>query len=231
MIVMIWKVVKILFIIGVIYAILIGILPNEKEKYQKNREKYEKKILQYIKEYLGINAYHHLVFSKNGDDNDTSEIDITFATKKGVFCIECKYTTLSTKPTISLSFDRWDMGNYNYLNNPFNQNETHIEWLKECLRDVPSLQQNPITFYNIVCVDFGFIFKRFVSEYDSDKNPYVSIMDEKKMLLTTRYKNLAEKAFSSLGAEMSNMPDVLTESEVKEINDILASHVVTKEQL
>ena len=223
--------IKWVFIIFIIWVAAIFILEpfiGKEAVNKRNGEKYENNIVKYIKDFLAAEAFHHLLFTK--DDDSTSETDMAFVNRKGIFCVECKYTSLYAKPKIALSMDYWQMPTYD-LKNPFNQNESHIRVMSKHIKNNPAFAGKNIDFFNIVCVAFDYTFIHFVTEYDSSKNPYVPMLGDKKALITTSSKKLAQKAFTSFKNDMDALPDIFTDEEVKIIQKILSEHVATKEQL
>lgn len=88
----------------------------------------------------------------------TSETDFAFATKAGIFAVECKFRDSSVYGT----YDgyKWECGSGEELYSPIFQNRTHIESIRSYLTDItkrdhidipgPSPMEVPV--YNIIAI-------------------------------------------------------------------------------
>ena len=128
---------------GLLIFLFVGmLLPRRLEdtSAQKGRL-FEDWAAKYLSGLTGKKVYRNLVIQR--ENGDTSEIDMAFMTKRGLFCVECK--TRKGSVTGAFPESEWTVrtrGRTYQLRDPVRQNACHIQALRSCLgkngmRDVP----------------------------------------------------------------------------------------------
>lgn len=202
-------------IVTILFCIVVVIIPEKRTK--KKAEKLEKKSAKEFLKYVPQAYPNVIMHDVNGN---TFEMDIAFATKKGIFCVECKHHGGNMYVTGSVDGQNWflegDMRPVN-ITNPLRQNYGHIYKLLRVLNaDIPC--------FNIAVTDVSFYLMCFGVERSSRDNSMLHIKADDAFVLyhtSDAYKQLFEK--------MEEFPDVLTDDTVKSINDLLEKHIADKE--
>jgi len=194
----------------------------------RNGKKYENRVSKFLYKKLGVEPYISVLVKKNVESlwDLTSEIDLAFANKKGVFCVECKTRKKDIEPTISLTHELWDMDGYK-IKNPVNQNHGHVMDLSVAMeREIPGIKQ---VVFNVVSLNFHYIFNNYGNK-DISKNgdTFTVIPNSNKMIACSMYRN---DGLKKMVKYIKTMPDIYTDEEVEKINEFLASHVGTKKEL
>ncbi len=153
---------------------------------------------------------------------DSTEIDIAFATPKGVFCFECKHR----KSEIYGSETAGEWQSNRDMANPFNQNDHHIRRLKE------AFAQNGIiipgnAYYNIVAVNTDVVYRKFEMEYDTKITGDIILREDNRAIFTTNSWGVKK----NMTSYFKSLPDIISGKQANEINNFLWDHVGSKEEL
>ena len=142
-----------------IYFVIKESLESNEDRIQAKKERagstWETRIAQDIDKYLNVPVFRNVLIPTK-TQYATTECDIVFVNKKGVFCVECKHRSgvdvafFKVDDEYIESFDKAGHpinNDYKYLN-PIIQNKNHIKWLKE------SLPKKNIPVYNVICTNY-----------------------------------------------------------------------------
>lgn len=215
--------ISLFIIINVFNGIMIVLrLINSSERAVEKRKikhgnQYERMTSKEFEKYINEKVYQNVLIPCA---DGTTEADMVFVNRKGIFCIECKYHDSSYKPVLegSLSENEWKVTTGMTMSNPFRQNDKHVHAIE---REIGNY-----TIFNMVCSNAPFLFRYFGQEYKSDKTPFLYMKRENKMLMYTWGKD----GYVQLKKEMAGMPDTINDSDLARIKEYLSSHEGTEEQ-
>ncbi len=224
----------IIILIVVFIVALVRTLSQEKaDKIKKrNGDRYEEKVFTKLSKLFGeANSFKPILARGN---HQTAEIDMVFVSRKGVFCVETKSKEFSSNVTGNVSAENWTFFGSEPLRNPFWQNERHIRFLRNNIREHRQVEKinvpENIPFYNIVILNFGFEFKYFGIERFSKKTPVLDMRASNNMFLATTEGGMG-KNLNRLYSMFEALPDVLTDDEVNNIIQLLILYKASPEEL
>ena len=180
----------IIFILIIVMFLLISFIAAKSEETPQKRGKiFEKKTVNTIKDELGAEPVQNILLP-NGDMvkgiTGSTEIDIVFVNKKGIFCVECK-SHIGDSNTIvagSLTHDMWKVEGetFDLFRNPFTQNSGHIKQLTSALQNQLSVG---LHIYNMVVLNNIFSFS-YYGKNSNNKDCYFLPNDNKIILTDAR---------------------------------------------
>lgn len=181
---------------------------------QKNGDKFEEKTRKALSKGFGVPVAGNVIL-KNNRGNMLTEIDGLFVTRKGIFCLECKYH----KDVIFVQGDLvsdWTTNEYNGVENPIPQNEHHINILRPFIReDIPII--------NLIAMSSKIKLVYFGKLYEND-----AYFIKNKM--TGLIGMASGKCIKELKELTGQLPDVLSDSEVNEITSHFLEWQATEEE-
>lgn len=174
-----------------------------------------------------------------GPKGDTAETDVAFATRAGIFCIECKYRAGYTSGTEEA--EKWETKHYGKiveLYSPIKQNDQHIKSLRYFLSQVqqqtgkgPQRDIMTLPIYNIIVFKSdskkGFSLNYKTIKRDkfvrSKKRPDLFVMHDVGGLWRMRFlpKAISKKEAGWYNAQLRAFEGTTTEMEqhIQEVND------------
>ena len=203
--------------IGLVVHLLITREKDPEGQKLKHGNLYEKMTAEEFEKFIGDKVYRNILIPCA---DATTEADMVFVNKKGIFCVECKYHDKSYKPILvgSLTHDEWMVTDSIQMPNPFRQNDKHVHAIDK--------EIGSYTIFNVVCSSAPYIFRYFGQEYRSESTPCLYMKNEKKILMYTgdysSYKQLKKK--------IGEMPDSLNDNDIERIKEYMSSHQGTEEQ-
>ena len=226
-----------------VYLLITGI------RGDKTGEKFERKVAGYIRKYLKLEVYQNLIldtgnehrfFTFNNYHNivgenvvkDTTEADMVFATKKGIFVVECK---LRNSDIFGVDGEQeWTVHNLqesgiSTMLNPFLQNEKHINTLQKYVEENCNMKYHA---YNLVVAKCrGMHFTRHgVKVHNEVFSNMLLSHNEALIALTDSSECTPKKAFKAFRQALNEMEDVYSEKEVEKLNEYLSTLQGTKKQ-
>ena len=211
------KVIMIILGIAILVGLIMGIRTGgakkrAEKKAKKLGDKYESLVAREIEQTFNIKPARNLIIH---DGNHKTEVDMAFATKKGVFSIECKYHdpyAYYIRATNSGgSWELWGDGGYNIpIDNPLIQNDHHVKYLYKYL--------GVENIYNIIYSSARITFSFFGNISQTEKEPFVNHLESGFSIIQETGKGKGTKQFKKA---LDKLPDVFTDAQVKEINTLL----------
>ena len=172
----------------------------------KEGEKYEFSVSKKLEKALGTEILRNIIIEF--DNGSSTEIDLLFVNRKGIFVIECKSRV---HPHIFGVFNEnvWHNGEYEF-ENPLMQNARHIRALSHL--DF-SPQKNDI-YRNVIITNTENEVIYFGKAY---KGEFIAIPEYDSMIVSTKTSN----GISLFANAVASMPDILTPKEVATTIDAL----------
>ncbi len=225
--------IKFIAIVGVIFWIftLITAPIAEKRRKKKRRkigDQFENKVANQLIKYLSAIPLRNLVIP--GKDGTTSEIDILFVNRKGIFVVECKHRESAQVFTTSL-VNEWYCKNVTFpIGNPYLQNEQHIKNLDHHLRDCASVRTlltnnfDRMRYYNIIYGNFSYDVNEYGKMFYGE-DCFERLANNHYAFVDVRWKSGVKKLTKAINA----LPDVLTDEEVAKLTSTLKVYEANEE--
>lgn len=231
-------------IIGIIAAIIGMITSTDKHqakkaareeaewqrKLQQAGEDFERDSARDLAKVFEVPSLRNIILPHhNGNDTET---DMMFVTKKGIFVVECKehgragndyYTGDQTILKGSADESEWDVlppqGRSYKMDNPFRQNEHHMEAIYELFE---SLDKKDPVLYNTVAVNCHYSLIDFGKTITDKGSKGFHDFGDKIIVKTASMDNPGKR---TLKKWLATQPDRYDEATVAEYTAILKSHI------
>ncbi len=190
-----------------IYIICLIRAFTEEDRARKRGARYEDSIADVLRQYFKVPIYRNLILTKS--NGETTEIDMAFVTKQGIFAIECKHRRYQSGYIIDYDDDYWGENFYN----PIKQNKGHVAHLRSIFPDIP--------IYNIVYLSFSFRLHINNSVINSLYDPFVNLFDRKIGIISSWTSKKGTKLFQKTVESMPYAIDSLKLHETQKALEML----------
>lgn len=209
-------------IILVILALLVFVIYQTRSTPEQRGKDFEAEIARLLKKELHSGVIRNVLLP-NGTGG-TTEIDMVFVNRKGIFCIECKSHIGDDRTTVQGDvtdpFWKFTGAASGSMSNPFEQNAFHVKRLRRFLTGISPA----VPIYNIVVInnrpELTYLGQRIRTS--SGAVPF-----DNRWIASTA----PGYGIHSLTKGIRRQPDVLTDTEAAAIVKVLTSRKGTEKEL
>ena len=190
-------------------------LEKQQKENEKNGNQFEEKTRKSLSSAFNVPVAANILID-NAVGNIKTELDGAFVTKKGIFCLECKFHKNVSFVKGDLIGD-WQTDNFQTVENPIHQNDLHVRALRQYIDE-------SVPIINLIAMNSDIEFFYFGKQY----NGHAFFVRNKNTALLSMASGRGVKELKKLIEDQ--MPDILNEDHIKQVTDFLMEHQATPEQ-